>query len=100
MHISNIARAIVSRNSQATASVTILDGVGNPVAGATVNGVWSGLVTNGDGSKTTGTSGTALFYSGRSSASGTFTFCVTGITKSGMTYDSAANAETCDSISK
>ena len=100
MHISNIAMAIVSRNSQATASVTILDGVGNPVAGATVNGVWSGLVTNGDGSKTTGTSGTALFYSGRSSASGTFTFCVTGITKSGMTYDSAANAETCDSISK
>lgn len=100
MHISNIAMAVVSRNSQATASVTVVDGLGNPVAGATVNGVWSGLVTNGDGSKTTGTNGVALFYSGRSSASGTFTFCVGSITKSGMTYDSSANAETCDSISK
>jgi endo-1,3-1,4-beta-glycanase ExoK len=100
MHISTIAMALASRNSQATASVTVLDGAGNPVVGATVNGVWSGLVTNGDGSKATGTNGTALFYSGRSSASGTFMFCVTSIIKGGMTYDAAANTETCDSISK
>jgi hypothetical protein len=70
------------------------------VAGATVNGIWSGLVTNGDGSKTTSTNGTALFYSGRSNNPGTFTFCITSITKNGMTYDSVANTETCDSISK
>ena len=100
MHISGIVMTIVSRNTQATASVTVVDGAGNPVSGATVSGIWSGLVTNGDGSKTTGANGTALFYSGRSSAAGTFTFCVTGITKSGMTYDAAANTETCDSISK
>ena len=92
--------ALASRNSQATASVTVVDGVGNPVAGVTVNGVWSGLVTTGDGSKTTGTNGTALFYSGRSNSPGTFNFCVTSITKSGITYNSAANMETCDSISK
>lgn len=100
MHIANIVMALASRNSQATATVTVLDGAGNPVSGATVNGTWSGLVTNGDGSKTTGTNGSALFYSGRSSSSGTFTFCVTSITKSGITYNAAANTETCDSISK
>jgi len=100
MHIASIAMALASRNSQATATVMVVDGVGNPVSGATVTGIWSGLVTTGDGSKTTGTNGSALFYSGRSSSSGTFTFCITSISKSGMTYDAVTNTETCDSISK
>jgi endo-1,3-1,4-beta-glycanase ExoK len=100
MYVSNIVMSLASRNAQATALVTILNGAGQPVSGATVKGVWSGLVTNGDGSKVTGTNGTALFYSGRSSSSGTFTFCVTGVTKTGMTYDASANVETCDSVSK
>jgi beta-glucanase (GH16 family) len=100
MHIAVITMTLASRNSQSVAQVKVVDGAGNPVAGATVNGVWSGLVTNGDGSRTTDSNGVAVFYSGRSSSSGTFTFCVTNIAKSGMTYDAAANAETCDSISK
>jgi beta-glucanase (GH16 family) len=100
MHVHNIVMALASRNAQATAKVTILDGTGQPVSGATVNGAWSGLVTNGDGSKVTGADGTALFYSGRSSSQGTFTFCVTSVSKAGMTYDAAANVETCDSVNK
>ena len=92
--------ALASRNAQATAKVTVLDGAGKPVAGATVKGQWSGLVSNGDGSKITATDGTALFYSGRSNGTGTFTFCVSGVTKSGMSYDPAADGETCDSVSK
>jgi len=100
MHVQSIGMALTSRNTQATARVTVLDGMGKPVAGATVTGKWSGLVTNGDGSKTTATDGAALFYSGRSSSPGTYTFCVSGITKSGMTYDTLANGETCDSVSK
>jgi hypothetical protein len=100
MHITNITMTLASRNAQAVANVTVVDGAGNPVAGATVNGVWSGLVTNGDGSRTTDLTGTAVFYSGRSNSSGTFTFCVTSITKNGLTYDAAGNIETCDSISK
>jgi beta-glucanase (GH16 family) len=100
MHITNITMTLASRNAQAVANVTVVDGAGNPVAGATVNGVWSGLVTNGDGSRTTDLTGTAVFYSGRSNSSGTFTFCVTSIAKNGLTYDAAGNIETCDSISK
>ena len=100
MHIQSIVMALVSRNSQATARVTVLDSASKPVAGATVKGQWSGLVTTGDGSKTTALDGTALFYSGRSNSPGTFTFCITGITKAGMTYDPSANVETCDSVSK
>ena len=100
MHVQSIVMALVSRNTQATARVTILDGTGKPVAGATVKGQWLGLVTNGDSSKTTATDGTALFYSGRSSSHGTFTFCVTSVTKTGMTYDASANGETCDSVIK
>jgi endo-1,3-1,4-beta-glycanase ExoK len=100
MYVHNIVMALASRNAQATAKVTILDGTGLPVSGAVVKGVWSGLVTSGDGSKTTGTDGTALFYSGRSNSPGTFTFCVTSVAKAGMTYDASANGETCDSVSK
>jgi len=100
MHVESIAMALVSRNTQATARVTVLDGTGKPVSGATVTGKWSGLVTRGDGSKTTTTDGTALFYSSRSSSPGTFTFCVSSVTKAGMTYDASANGETCDSVSK
>jgi endo-1,3-1,4-beta-glycanase ExoK len=100
MHVQSIGMALASRNNQATAKVIVLDGTGKPVTGATVAGKWSGLVTSGDGSKTTASDGSTLFYSGRSSSPGTFTFCVTGITKTGLTYDAPANGETCDSVSK
>ncbi len=100
MHVQSIVMALASRNAQATAKVTVLDGTGKPVSGATVTGKWSGLVTNGDGSKTTAADGTALFYSGRSNSPGTFTFCVSGVTKTGLTYDASADGETCDSVSK
>ena len=100
MHVQSIVMALTSRNTQATARVTVVDGAGKPVAGATVSGSWSGLVSRGDGSKTTGPDGTALFYSARSSSPGTFTFCVTGVTKAGMTYDPSANGEVCDSVTK
>ena len=100
LHVESIAMALVSRNTQATARVTVLVGMGKPVSGATVTGKWSGLVNRGDGSKTTAMDGTALFYSSRSSSPGTFTFCVTSVTKAGMTYDASVNGETCDSVSK
>jgi len=100
MRVHSIVMALASRNAQATAKVTVLNSAGQPVSGATVKGAWSGLVTNGDGSKVTGADGSALFYSGRSNSSGTFTFCVTSVTKSGMTYDPSANGETCVSVSK
>ncbi|HEX2572761.1 MAG TPA: family 16 glycosylhydrolase [Polyangia bacterium] len=100
MHTDTITMSLISRNTQAAALVTVRNGLGQPVVGATVTGQWSGLVTGGDLSKVTGTDGSALFYSARSSQSGTFVFCTTGAALSGMTYDATANVETCDTVTK
>ena len=101
MLISNISMGLSNRDTKATAQVTVVNEDGNPVANATVNGEWSGLVNKGDGSKVTDNDGiTPLFYSRRSSQPGVFTFCVTSITKEGYTYTPTSNTETCDSVSK
>ena len=85
-------------NTSAIATVWIKDSSGNDVANATVNGDWTGLVT-GSSSGITDSSGKVSLESGKSKSSGTFTFCVTGASASGYTYDSSLNNETCDSIS-
>ena len=85
-------------NSNGIATVWIKDDAGNNVSGATVNGEWSGL-TSETRSGTTGTDGKVTFESSKTKSSGTFTFCVTGVTASGLTYDDTMNNETCDSIS-
>jgi len=100
MHVSTITMSLAGQNRQAGALVTVVNGSGRPVAGATIAGQWSGLVTGGDTSQITGSDGSAAFYSARSSNPGSFTFCVNRITKSGMTYAAGGNAETCDAITK
>jgi hypothetical protein len=78
--------------------VTIYDESGNPVDGATVSGHWSGLTSDTD-SGTTDSSGKVVLYSNWVwFASGTFTFTVDNVEKSGYIYDSSANKETSDSI--
>lgn len=86
--------------AQAQAGVKVVDGNGLPMAGASVSGRWSGLVS-GTGTLTTGTDGYARFSSPTTRATtGTFTFTVTGITRSNATYASTANVETSDSIAR
>src|SRR6185436_11626920 len=75
--------------------VKIVDQAGNPVSGASVttnlvkpNGsVWTTLTSSTDAG------GWALFSKGtlNNSATGTYTINVTGVTKTGVTYDPAAN---------
>jgi hypothetical protein len=100
MRIASIALSLDSRQTQVIARVTVVDGLGNPVSGATVTGSWTGPITGGDTSRVTSTSGLATFYSSRSQATGFETFCVTGVTLSGKSYDSDLNTETCDVIRK
>ncbi len=84
--------------TRAVATVTIYDESGNPVDGATVSGHWSGLTSDTD-SGTTDSSGKVVLYSNWVwFASGTFTFTVDNVEKSGYIYDSSANKETSDSI--
>lgn len=84
--------------SAATATVTVLDAQGAPVAGAAVNGVWSGL-TSGTASGLTNAQGQVSFQSKRVKKGGTFTFTVSGVSAAGYTYDAAANTATSGSIS-
>jgi len=86
-------------STDSLASVTVRDGNGNPVPGATVSGAWSGAVSS-SASVVTNSSGKADFRSARAKVSNgaTFTFTVTGVAFTGHTYDAARNIETSDSI--
>ena len=102
MRVSNIAMSLVAsgnNRARANASVTVLDGQGRPVVGATVTGRWSGLST-ANVSGTTGSSGAVNLVSGASRSSGTFTFTVTGVTLTGYQYNSTLNTESSDSITR
>lgn len=83
--------------ASAVATVSIKDTHGNAIAGATVNGSWSGAV-QGTSTDTTADSGQVCLSSPQSVSSGTFTFTVTGVAAAGYTYNPALNRETSDSI--
>lgn len=99
--VADIAMSLtVAKNGQARANavVTVRDGNGNLVNGATVTGTWSGLVS-GSGSAVT-SAGKASFASPQSRNRGTFVFTVTGVTLTGTSYNSSLNVETSDSITR
>ena len=86
-------------NVNASARVTVVNGLGNPVSGVTVSGQWSGL-TNDSDTGTTDTSGQVTVSSNTvKNPSGVFTFTVGSVAKSGFAYNPSANVETSDSIS-
>lgn len=103
MRVADIAMSLsVSRtgSARAGAAVKVLDAKGLPVAGATVAGSWSGLST-GSSSVVTDTTGVARFSSGSSRATtGSFTFTVNNVTRSGYTYVPLSNTETRDTIAR
>lgn len=103
MSVADIAMSLTvakSGTANAKAAVKVLDKNGLPVSGATVTGRWSGIVSQTSASVVTGTNGVATFTSPTSSktARGTFTFTVTGVTRTGFSYVPASNLETSDSI--
>lgn len=71
-------------------TLTVMGSNNLPVAGAVVSGQWSGLV-KGPGNGTTNANGTVEINSKPTRKSGNVTFTVTGITKSGYTYNAAQN---------
>ncbi len=84
--------------TNAVATVTIVDGGGSPVEGATVSGHWSGLTTDTDSGTTNAEGKIALDSDQIKNTDGTFTFTVDSVTKEGWTYNLTANVETSDSI--
>jgi hypothetical protein len=80
----------------ATGTITIVDEYGQPVEDAHVTSHWEGCVSDGE-SGDTDANGQVSHTSPKSKDGGTFTLCVDTVTKTGWTYDSNANVETCDS---
>lgn len=79
------------------ATVTILNDLGQPVANATVSGVFSGSFNN-QGSATTASDGTAIIQT-QVSAKGTITveFCVNNVVHPTLSYNSGDNVISCTS---
>ena len=80
---------------KATAAVVVFDENGAAVAGADVTGTFSGS-HNQTVTARTDAGGVANLVTSVTSGTIAFTVCVGNVVKAGMTYDSAANVETCD----
>jgi beta-glucanase (GH16 family) len=98
LFVNNIAtgtQASTGGSKFGTATITVRDNSGNPVSNATVTGTFSGTFSETK-SGTTGADGTVKITT-TAKAKGTVTvnFCVTGISHSTLTYNSAANVMTC-----
>lgn len=100
IHIAAIKGNLNVETAGTTASITItvVDNGGNPVPGAVVQGIWTGLVS-GDATATTGTDGTATTTSRKTKKSGIFTFTATDITASGKSYNPEQNDASSLSLS-
>ncbi len=103
MHVADLAGSVAARGNSSqwamTVIVTVVNGSGLPVSGATVTGAWSGAVT-GSATGTTGADGKVTLLSSNSKTGTSITFTVTSITHSSFTYDPGANAETSITVTK
>jgi PKD repeat protein len=99
IRVQTIALAILTQPSgkSVQATVRVTDPTGNPISGATVNGSFNNIVS-GPATATTDANGNAVLTSKRSKKSGTVTFTVTGLAKSGYTYDASQNLQTSATI--
>lgn len=100
MHIGNLNVVVQTAGGgrhQGAVTVRIVDQNGIAVSGATVAGQWSGAATDTDSGNTDSNGEVAEYSNFSKDATGTFTFCVTSVTKSGVTYQPEANVATCAS---
>jgi hypothetical protein len=95
----SMTKSVSNRGTSARATVTVRDGTGKLKAGVVVTGAWSGLTT-GNSSGTTGSKGTVALNSATTTANGTFTFTITGLSGTGLVYDASRNTVTSGSIVK
>jgi hypothetical protein len=95
-HVEAITVVTVSAGQGKKRAVTVRDNLGAVVPNAIVSGAFTGSIS-GAGSATTNASGVAMITT-TSAAGGNVnvTFCVSGILHAMLTYNSAANVETCD----
>lgn len=97
--VEDITQAIVKQGRAylSNAVITIVDTNSAPVANATVDIKWSGVVSGSD-SGVTGPDGTVTFSSPRSKYPCPFTITVDNVTHPTLTYNPALNIETSDTV--
>jgi len=103
MHVSDIGAAIkkAGRTVGALATVAIVDGAGQPLAGVVVSGHWDGGAHDLDSGTTDGAGRVTLASDKTKTAvSGVtmFTFTVDSVTLGGWTYDASASPKTTASV--
>lgn len=93
MFVSGLSMQVVrvSGGNAARATVTVRRPDGQVVSGVTVTGRWTGAVKGGATATTDG-AGNAIFTSKSVRRGGTVTFEVTGLSRTGYTYDASRNA--------
>jgi thermitase len=100
-HVASISVSTVSAGKgrkHARAQIQVLDDLGDPVAGATVSGSFTGSFGE-SGSAVTNGSGIAVITTGSTAKGGVaFTFCVDNVTASGTSYDEESNATICQTF--
>jgi len=102
MRVADIAMSLTitsATKARGNAAVLVLDGAGQPIAGAKVSGRWSGVV-RGTSTLATDASGIARFSTGSVASTGAYIFTVAGVVLSGYEYDVTLNTESSDSISR
>jgi PKD repeat protein len=102
IRVAGIALSVSVSGGRASgvAGVKVVDSKGVGVPGATITGTWSGLAA-GTATLTSNSIGNVTFVSASTTAtSGTFTFTVNSVVRSGYTYDPSLNTETTDSIAR
>ena len=95
MHVGDLDGNSINNGSTWTAEVTILivDGSGNAVSSATVDGTWSGPVSSTASCTTDSTGTCTVSVSGIHKRNSTVTFTVDNVTHDTLTYDSSANTD-------
>lgn len=99
IHVEKISMnlSVKRGGTRATATVTITDASGKVISGATVNGIWSGVVS-ASVSANTSTTGEARLSSPNTKLRGSFNFTVTDVVLSGATYDASQNKQSSAAI--
>jgi PKD repeat protein len=99
LHIESVSLSIVAngKNRSVRATVVVKDGNGAVVSGVTVTGSFTGPVA-GAATGTTDTNGVALLTSKVTKSTGQVSFTVTGVAKSGYSYDPSKNGSSGGSI--
>lgn len=85
-------------NKRGTATVAVEDNLGNPVGSANVTGTFTGDYSETQMGATAASGDVTLVTMATRKGNVSFEFCVVDVTHATLTYDPAANAQSCGTL--